>query len=51
MVIKKKSCGISRDLGFSIGIKNSEGCNTILWGVSWGEALCSLQFPGVKQKT
>ena len=47
MVIKKKSCGISRDLGFSPGIKNSEECNTILWVVSRGEALFCVEFPGV----
>ena len=30
-VIKKKSFEISRDLGFNLGLKTSEGCNTILW--------------------
>ena len=30
-VIKKKSCGISPEVLMVLGLKISEGCNTILW--------------------
>ena len=47
-LIKKKSCEISRML--VLGLKISEGCNTILFEFLKGQAMFCLEFSGVNQK-
>ena len=44
--IKKKLWGISRGLG--LGLKISEGCNTIMWSFCRGEPYFVWNFQGVK---
>ena len=45
-VIKKKSCGISRALGFRSYLKFLRGVAQF-GGVSSGEAFLRLEFPGI----
>ena len=49
-MVKKKSCGISRGLGFRSYLEFLGGV-TQFGGVSSGEALLCLQFPEIKVKT